>query len=241
MNKKLPVLLVALLFILNSCTKDDPIESPENEISELTDYDFEVIDYFKEISLGFEFGEASKITRRWERDMKIYIGGEPNPELLIEFEKVKTEINTLVSNDFQIEEVNDSLDANYYMFFGSKNQFDEIYPEHRDLTEDNWGLFFLSWGGSQNLLKGRMYVDTERANLVEQKHLLREELTQSLGLARDSDIYPESIFQSSWTTTNEYSELDKDLIRLLYHPSMSSGLGDFQVEEVLIDILLTEE
>ena len=31
-----------------------------------------------------------------------------------------------------------------------------------------------------------MYVDIVRADMNEQKHLLREELTQSLGLARDS-------------------------------------------------------
>jgi len=236
MNRKLlPFLLIFL--ILTSCTKEDPIET---EVNDLTEYDFEVIDYFKEISLGFEFGEASKITRRWQQDMRIYIGGDPGSELLNEFKRIKTEINTLVSTDFRIEEVNDSLAANYYMFFGSKNQFDKIYPEHRDLTEDNWGLFSMSWGASQNLSKGRMYVDTERANMVEQKHLLREEFTQSLGLARDSETYPESIFQSSWTTTNEYSELDKDLIRLLYHPLMRSGLNDFQVEELLIDILSAE-
>lgn len=236
MNRKLlPLILIFL--ILTSCTKEDPIET---EVNDLTEYDFEVIDYFKEISLGFEFGEASKITRRWQSDMKVYIGGDPKPELVNEFEKIKNEINTLVSTDFKIERVNDSVESNYYMFFGSKNQFDKIYPQHRDLTEDNWGLFFVSWNASQNLRSGRMYVDIERANVLEQKHILREELTQSLGLARDSNMYPESIFQSSWTTTIGYSELDKDLIRLLYHPSMRSGLGDFQVEELLMEILSAE-
>ena len=34
-----------------------------------------------------------------------------------------------------------------------------------------------------------MYVDTYRTNITQAKHLLREEFTQSLGLARDSDKY----------------------------------------------------
>ena len=157
-----------------------------------------------------------------------------------EFKQIKAEINTLVGTDFKIEEVNDSLAANYYMFFGNKTQFDKIYPQYKDYTESNWGLFFMSWGASQNLSSGKMFVNIIRANSKEQKHILREELTQSLGLAKDSDKYPESIFQTSWTTTNQYSELDKDLIRLLYHPSMRSGLRGYQVEELLIDILSTQ-
>ena len=71
-----------------------------------------------------------------------------------------------------------------------------------------------------------MYVDIFRADLPGQKHLLREELTQSLGLGNDSPQYIESIFQSAWTTTTSYSMLDKDVIRLLYHPEMNIGKGN---------------
>ena len=85
-----------------------------------------------------------------------------------------------------------------------------------------------------------MYVDIERADLPAQKHLLREELTQSLGLARDSSWYLESIFQSEWTTTNSYSDIDKELIRLLYHPRMRQGLDAERVDGVLTDILLSQ-
>lgn len=85
-----------------------------------------------------------------------------------------------------------------------------------------------------------MYIDVSRANLTVQKHLLREELTQSLGLARDSQEYVESIFQSAWTTTNEYAEIDRDLIRLLYHPQMNIGLNETQADKVLREILSHE-
>ena len=86
-----------------------------------------------------------------------------------------------------------------------------------------------------------MYVDTYRTNITQAKHLLREEFTQSLGLARDSDKYLNSIFQSSWTETLSYTDLDKDLIRLLYHPKMSTGLDADAVDGVLSEILLSEK
>ena len=83
-----------------------------------------------------------------------------------------------------------------------------------------------------------MYVDTERANAIEQRHLLREEFTQSLGLAKDSERYPSSIFQSDWTRTTSYTELDRELIRLLYHPDMVSGLDATAVEALIREIYL---
>ena len=85
-----------------------------------------------------------------------------------------------------------------------------------------------------------MYVDTQRPDILGQKHLLREELTQSLGLARDSYLYDDSIFQQSWTTVTQYSQMDKDIIRLLYHPEMEVGLDKTQVEDLLVQILKKE-
>jgi hypothetical protein len=61
-----------------------------------------------------------------------------------------------------------------------------------------------------------------------------------MGLAKDSSLYPESIFQSAWTTTTSYAPIDKDLIRLLYHPKMSTGLNETQVDEILREILVSE-
>ena len=61
----------------------------------LSEYEIDVIDYFKDIALGFEFGNGSNITRKWNSEMKVFIGGEPSFELLAEFEKIRTEINEL--------------------------------------------------------------------------------------------------------------------------------------------------
>ena len=76
---------------------------------------------------------------------------------------------------------------------------------------------------SSNLVNGSFYVDVVRCNwfptneaIVFKKNLLREELTQSLGLFNDSMKYPDSIFYQVWSETTEYSELDKEVIRRHY-------------------------
>ena len=235
------LLLLFTLIIISSCSKDDDsVMSPELPESELSDYEINVIDYFKEVALGFEFGNASKITRKWHSEFKIFIGGEPTDELIDELEKIKTEINELATDGFKMSIVSDFSQSNYYIFFGTGAEYAELYPSQASLVNSNWGLFSISWNSQNQFTSGHMYVDISRANSIEQKHLLREELTQSLGLARDSQKYSESIFQSAWTTTTEYALIDKDLIKLLYHPDMSIGLNELQVSEVLKTILITE-
>jgi len=237
MKNKL-LLLLFMLIALSSCSKDDEnIILPESEFSE---YEINVIDYFKDVALGFEFEDASRITRKWNSEVNISIGGAVNDELINELEKIKTEINELATDGFKINIVNNSSQSNYYIFFGSGSDYAQLYPSQTNFVDSNWALFSVFWNSQNQLTSGHMYVDINRANLAEQKHLLREELTQSLGLARDSQKYLESIFQSAWTTTTEYTSIDSDLIRLLYHPDMSIGLTEAQVDVVLKGILRNE-
>ena len=236
--------LFALLFIVtltfSSCSSDDStepdgIENPDE--NGLTDYQKDVVTYFKEVALGFEFGNASRITRKWNTDMKVFVGGTPSTALRDELDRIIAEINALTTDGFMIEIVQDQNESNYFIFFGSGNDYASIYPDQSSFVVNNWGLFSVFWNGNNELNGGHMYVDIVRANEAAQKHLLREELTQSLGLARDSSRYQDSIFQAAWTTTNEYATIDTDLIRLLYHPEMEIGLDDTAVETLLIAIL----
>jgi len=231
------LLLLLILTMISSCAKDEEDIFSEPELSE---YEINVIDYFKEIALGFEFGNASNITRKWNSDLRIFVGGKPNSELINELENIKNEINELTTDGFKVNIVNDIQQSNYYIFFGTGTEYAEKYPSQSNFIDSNWGLFSVLWNGQNQLFSGHMYVDIIRANLTEQKHLLREELTQSLGLAKDSPLYIESVFQSTWTRTIQYTPIDEDLIRLLYHPKMSYGLNEKQVDNVLREILISE-
>ncbi len=223
-----------LLFSILSCSKDEDISLNLNE------YDLEVISYFKDIALGFEFGSASEVTRKWCSELKIFIGSNVSTELSEELNKIVNEIENLTTDNLSIQIVNDSSLSNYYIYFGSGEKYASIFPSQENYINSNWGLFSVWW--TNNCIdRGHMYVDIFRANNTEQKHLLREEFTQSLGLAKDSNRYPFSIFQSSWTRTLTYTDLDKDLIRLLYHPKMKTGLDVVGVDNKLREILLSEK
>ena len=225
--------LILLIFL--SCSNDDEVNI------KLDEYDLEVISYFKDIALGFEYGTSSEITRKWCSDLKIFVGGDITNDLNVELNNIVNEIRSLVTDNFSIQIVNDSSQSNYYIFFGSGDEYSKIFPSQANYVDSNWGLFSIWWDESNCLNRGNMYVDIYRANNIGQKHLLREELTQSLGLGKDSSKYPNSIFQSSWTQTLNYLEIDKDVIRLLYHPKMKIGVDRYEVDNLLREILLGEK
>lgn len=233
------VVILLASALLTGCSIEDSITPPETE---LNSFNLEVVNYFKEVALGFEFGDASKITRKWgSNNMKIFVGGSPTPALRAELTKIISEINTLATDKFQIDIVTDSSSSNFYVYFGSGENYAKIFPSQKQYISNNWGLFSVLWNGNNNITGGYMYVDIFRPDATAQRHLLREELTQSLGLARDSPKYEESIFQQNWTTTTSYTPIDKELIRLLYHPKVVSGLTASQAEIILTTILLEEQ
>jgi len=161
------LLLLIILISISSCSRDDEnLMLPESELSE---YEIDVIDYFKEVALGFEFGNASRITRKWNSELKIFVGGEPSPELIDELEEVILEINGLTTDGFQINVVDQFSQSNYYIFFGTGAEYAQLYPSQTNLVDSNWGLFSVYWNGQNEFTTGHMYVDISRANLTEQK------------------------------------------------------------------------
>jgi hypothetical protein len=232
MQRKWLPFLLALVGIC-ACTRDKDEVTPSDEAV----YQETVITYFKEIALGFEFGNASRVTRKWKNSLSIFVGGSQDPALRDELARIVAEINALATDGFTAQITADSSASNFYVFLGPSSRYVAMFPAQAANAVSNWGLFSVFFNANNELYRGYMYVDVMRANPTEQKHLLREELTQALGLARDSRRFPDSIFQEAWTTTTSYSKIDKELIQLLYHPQMQTGLDATTVEPVLRTIL----
>ena len=144
--------------------------------------------------------------------MNIFVEGEKKEYLINELEKVVAELNAII-DPIKINIVSDKDKSNYIVFFGSHVEFKDNYnllsPKR---LKNNWGYF------ETTCSSGKMFVDLYRIKDEEShKHLIREELTQSLGLLNDSWKYPESIFYQGWTTTTEFAPIDIYLIDLLYN------------------------
>jgi len=245
MKNALFFLLLAMSFLF-SCSEDEgggmdfvDEEDPMSMVV-LTEEQQQTIDYFTEIALGFEFGTAEQVTRKWDTDILITIAGNPTAALLDELDIVLEELNALISSaGITIQITQNAFQANFTIFMGSGEEYGEFFPPAAPFVNSNFGLFFVSFDERQFLTEASMYVDIFRPTPLKQRHLLREELTQALGLARDSDRFPDSIFQTSFQIgcATDYAQIDEVLIRLLYDPRVSTSLSEGEVRSLLEGII----
>ncbi|HEY3403397.1 MAG TPA: DUF2927 domain-containing protein [Ohtaekwangia sp.] len=231
---KKTALWIMCLGALSACSGYD---TESEHIRPLTPYQSEVIAYFKEIALGFEYGSAPQIIYKWKSPMRVFVGGQKHNTILRdELQKVIAEINQLATDGFFIEVTDDTLRSNCYIFLGSRTEFLERFPDAATSLGSNYGLFNV-WQTHGEIHKARIFVDAVRPLPHQQRSTLREELTQSLGLGRDCPQYQNSIFYEApgdGGFNTAYAKIDKDIIRLLYHPVMPAGLEKGFLNLVLI-------
>ena len=226
--------IAVLSLLLGSC------EEEKQAASELTEFQIETIQYFNEIALGLEYGGFSEVTRKWKQPMRIFVGGRVSDNNLDQLDAVVNEISNLVEDGFGLEVVSDSVNSNFYIHFGSREKYTALFPETNQIIQGANGMSYLYFNQRAELVGGHMLIDITRATETEQKHLIREELTQSLGLARHSSRYENSIFFGPGGSATSYEEIDRELVRLLYHPNMVVGVTEPGCTAILQNIYLEE-
>ncbi|MEM8894907.1 MAG: DUF2927 domain-containing protein, partial [Bacteroidota bacterium] len=235
-KRLLRLVFILVLTIVSSCSSDEEDLIPDDGFTETQ---LEVISYFKEVALGFEGGTSSEITRKWNAPMRIFMDGETTSTIERKVEQVVNEINAMATDGFNIEFVDRNDLSNCYIYFGKASDFISLFPDSNDQIGSNFALFRV-WWNNNFINQARIFIDTERPTPEQQESLIMEEITQTLGLGKDSPRFPNSIFYETATRggfVTEYADIDRELIRLLYHPQMRVGLNDNQVDTVLKEIL----
>lgn len=189
-------------------------------------YTAEQIDYFLEIALGSEFGDADAAVRKWNGSVRIRVNGMPTGEDLRSLNAVIQDINGLAPGiHLQVDDQNPNVE----LHFAPESQFSRIEPHYQPV---NLGYFWTEW--HQDVLNhATVLISTTGITQTERSHLIREELTQSLGLMRDSDRYPDSLFYQGWTEPTQFAPIDQVLIQMLYRPEVQAGMTRSQVVNAL--------
>jgi hypothetical protein len=192
-------------------------------------YSSEDIEYFFEVAMGTEFGGTSERIRKWQSDVKIRVNGAPTAVDRSTLNAVVAELNELIDG-INIEIVNSN--PNVEIYFVPESEFRRYEPNYVPV---NMGFAWVGWN-NDTINRARILITTVGVTQEERSHLIREELTQSLGLMRDSYRYRDSIFYQGWTRTVEYSQIDRQLIRLLYEPDMRPGMSRTQATQTIAQI-----
>jgi len=214
-------LLICLLCLFSACAE------PQNKDEKMA--------YFFEIALQEEYGEGGVI-RKWEEDILVYAFPNMPTYLLEELDKVIQELNQIIPpKALKIKKVNKKSKANVLIFCGDVERYvEEIEPLAHLYLSDNYALFYVHFDKNNTIYKASIFINTEEVKQdYIQKHLLREEFTQALGLFNDSELYPESVFYQKWSSVTSYSNLDKYLIQTLYNKKIKSGMTLEELKKVL--------
>jgi hypothetical protein len=175
------------------------------------------VDYFLEIAFGFEYGGASEIVRKWPGDVRIRVNGQPSDEDRAALDQVVAEINALTpTTDLVLVETEPEVELHLV----PKSDFPDILPSY---VPGNDGYFQIWWDSAQQFVRGVILIDVGLDQAL-RNHLIREEVTQSLGLANDSYLYPESIFYQAFSTVTDYAPVDEAVIEMLYRPEVVAGM-----------------
>jgi hypothetical protein len=195
--------------------------SPGEQVGE------EEIDYFVTVALGVEYGTSEPTVKKWTRDLLIEVSGDPTAEDRATLDGVVAELNAL-QDQVRLELV-DGL-GNVEMIFAPEAEFSRLEPNYQPT---NYGFFWVNWDSADEIYRARILISSDGVEQGERSHLIREELTQSLGFMRDSIQYPDSIFYANRSEVAEYAAIDETLIKLLYSAAIVPGMAEAEVRAVL--------
>lgn len=173
------------------------------------------LSYFYVVALGVEFGQQTAVVRKWNRrSVTIQVKGQYSTASERCLRNVVADFNA-ISREMQLQIVQGPADTTIH--FAPESQFKSIEPNYRPL---NYGFFWVTWDSAGSITRSTILISTTDVSEIHRCHLIREELTQSTGLMADSPKYVDSVFYSEFSVTTAYSELDKQVIGILY-----GGLG----------------
>lgn len=216
-----------------------------------TAYEEELIKYFNEVALQSEYDDNPQRIIKWRKPMILFVSKDKAYKSQMEMiQKTVNDINELSTDGFKIELNEDISKCNAFLYLCNKEKVAQLAPDFYETFEDGIidddfsGLAYAEFNWSNYTInKVLIYIDSDDPIDV-QKSTILEEITQSIGLPNDPKTYSNSIFYENKSeeniVVNEYSKMDSDIVRLLYHPKMKPGLNVRQTEKVIKSILKKE-
>ncbi len=229
MNKNIfifPIVFTFLLSLVCCLYIEENNSAPIQTENSQPNYTDKEIEYFTEIALGTEYGNNTQVVRKWNSDIRIKINGNPNEKDLQALNLVISEINEIIGNKINLSlvTINQNIDINFVPL----SEFSVC-----NAAPGNYGYFNCKWRNDV-IYECDICIATNDFLLQEERsHMIREEITQSLGLMKDSLKYRDSIFYEGWTQTQKFSEIDRKMIEILYSDSIRPGMRKEQVETIL--------
>ena len=188
----------------------------------------EEFQYFMEIALGAEYGVSDFTVKKWNRDIYIQVLGHPTFADLQTLQEVINELNHLIGTQIRLHLVEEK--GNVQVYFVPHSEFYKYEPRG---VVFYGGFFWNWWEVNGEITRGQVVIASDEISQRLRSHLIREEITQVLGLMNDSMKYKDSIFFQGYSETTRFSEMDRAVIRFLYSNAVTIGMNAFQLQDLI--------
>ena len=192
-------------------------------------YSRAALDYFFEVAFGNEFSDNpdTHYIRKWSNNLRLSVRGGPTAADRATLDRIVAQLNQLLGGSLRIVLTNQNPNA--VMYFVPEAAFSRYDPQY---VPRNLGFFRVWWNQRLEIQRAQILISTTGVTQRERSHLIREELTQALGLMNDAETYRDSTFYQGWTETQDFSPLDRDLIQMLYDRRVRSGQTRDQIRQL---------
>lgn len=174
-----------------------------------------------QVASGTEYGDTRRVASKWTHAPTVSVfGATPQQKLIVEevfrsigpsFRQAIGEVQMLADN---------TPTASMKIYFGTQKELSRIGKEHDiKYNKDDYGFFWIFWDESHAITSTYVFLATDKLREDNLKHYVFEEVTQSFGLASDSDEFKDSIFYAKGSDGGDASQpspLDLKLLKWFY-------------------------
>lgn len=220
--KRLYALLI-FLALLAFAAGAESFQVPDDSVS--------VREAFAEAAFRAEYdAEGTDSLRRWEQPILIWAGGAFTEEDLARLNSFVEDLNSKVGGLPFVSIVEEQEKANLKIQFAPLVELGQLDSSY---VQGNWGYFTFWYDEAQAIYKASILVASDVTSQWERNHLILEETVGALGLPNDIENEPDSIIYQPWTTTQELSVLDWQLLNLVYDENLRPGMTWAQAQTAL--------
>jgi hypothetical protein len=193
---------------------------------------------FLNVALGTEFTARRGVLHKWVKPIRIFVHHDVPDQALHEslLEQHLAHLRRITGHD--IRTTQQERTANVHYFFTQESNLIPLLKAHagpNTVKRERGAVCIASFrtDSKGNIAEGRVFIPVDRARMHGKLlACIVEEITQLMGLPRDSEaVYP-SIFNDK-TPDDLLTGLDDLLLRILYNGQLRSGMDESQLRKVL--------
>jgi len=197
---------------------------------------------FFEVALGFEHRKSAQKVRKWNKPIRVFVEHQVGDSVLHD-ELLNAHIKDLNNiTKLDIRRVNTANKANIQFYFTSQKKLPDLVrrisgKRSVKLLKTSVCMATVRAKANGEISSAVVYIAVNQARMhAKLLSCIVEEITQVLGLPRDSEQVFPSIFNDK-STNQLLTGLDIILLKLLYNDKLRAGMSKSQVRPIIKNII----